>query len=195
MASSSSNSFQKAAYLEIIIGPMFSGKTGFLVDIYRKAKFCNNNIVVVNYIGDKRYSQTELSTHDKVMIPCIQIEELSQLDMNFKDQITKAEIILINEGQFFKDLFKWVSNLVENTNKRIYVCGLDGDFKQNKFGEILDLIPISDKTTKLNALCAVCKDGTPAPFSFRCSKETQQTLIGSDNYIPVCRKCKIQLTI
>ena len=194
MTSSSINK-PKASYLEIILGPMFSGKTGFLVDIYRKAKFCNNKVIVINYIEDTRYSLTELSTHDKVMIPCIQTKTLCELNVNFKDKIDQAEIILINEGQFFKDLFKWVSNLVETTNKRIYVCGLDGDFKQEKFGEILDLIPISDKTRKLNALCAVCKDGTPAPFSFRCSQEKEQMVIGSDNYIPVCRKCKRKLSV
>jgi thymidine kinase len=74
-------------------------------------------------------------------------------------------------------------------NKKIYVSGLDGDFQQNKFGSLLDLIPHCDKVTKLNSLCGICKDGTSAIFSKRITSDTDQTLVGVDNYIPVCRKC------
>ena len=52
-------------------------------------------------------------------------------------------------------------------NKIIYVSGLDSDFKLNKFGRMLDLIPICDKVTKLNAFCAICKDGTAGIFTKR----------------------------
>ena len=76
-----------------------------------------------------------------------------------------------------------------NNNKKIYICGLDGDFQRNKFGQILDLIPLCDKVTKLTSLCSICKNGAPGIFSMRLSTEKQQTLVGSDNYVPVCRKC------
>ena len=82
--------------------------------------------------------------------------------------------------------------MLDTTKKHIYVCGLDGDSKRNKFGQILDLIPLSDKVTKLTAICGICKDGTPAIFSLRCSKELEQKVIGTDNYIPVCRNCYIK---
>ena len=74
-------------------------------------------------------------------------------------------------------------------NKKIYICGLDGDFNRNKFGTLLDLIPLCDKVNKLTAMCSLCKNGTPGIFSLRLSTETDQTIIGSENYIPVCRKC------
>ena len=74
-------------------------------------------------------------------------------------------------------------------NKRVYICGLDSDFERKKFGQILDLIPLCDKVNKLTSLCSQCKDGTPGIFSMRLTSEKQQTLVGSDNYIPVCRKC------
>ena len=74
-------------------------------------------------------------------------------------------------------------------NKRVYIAGLDGDFTRKKFGQILDLIPMCDKVTKLTALCSLCKDGTQGIFSMRLTKETQQMVIGSDNYLPVCRSC------
>ena len=100
----------------------------------------------------------------------------------------KAEVILINEGQFFTDLYEVVDDMLQK-GKKIYVCGLDGDFKRNRFGQILDLIPLCDKVTKLTSLCSICKNGTPGIFSKRITTEKEQTIVGSDNYIPVCRMC------
>ena len=73
--------------------------------------------------------------------------------------------------------------------KKIYICGLDGDFERKKFGQILNLIPLCDKVTKLTSLCSLCKNGTPGIFSKRITSEKKQTVVGSDNYIPVCRSC------
>jgi thymidine kinase len=83
---------------------------------------------------------------------------------------------------------EFVKNLLDK-NKKIYVCGLDGDFKRQKFGNILDLIPLCDKVEKLSSLCAICRDGTPGIFSQRISLEKEQTVVGANNYIPVCRNC------
>jgi thymidine kinase len=97
-------------------------------------------------------------------------------------------VILINEGQFFPDLFEFVNSLLLE-RKKVYICGLDGDFERKKFGSILELIPLCDKVTKLTSLCSLCRDGTPGIFSMRLTQETEQTVVGSENYIPVCRKC------
>ena len=67
------------AYLELIIGPMFSGKTSRLVDIYKQCKFCNIRVAVVNHCIDDRYHDTLLSTHDNVMIPCIKTDTLTNI--------------------------------------------------------------------------------------------------------------------
>ena len=98
----------------------------------------------------------------------------------------KADIIGINEGQFFEDLVTAVKILI-GKNKKVYVSGLDGDFQQQKFGHILDLIPICDKVTKLRAICHYCKDY--GIFTKRLSNETAQKVIGVDNYVSVCRQC------
>jgi hypothetical protein len=103
-------------------------------------------------------------------------------------QIRRATVILINEGQFFLDLYECVIDMLKE-KKQVYICGLDGDFERKRFGSILELIPICDNVTKLKALCSLCKNGTPGIFSLRLSNEKQQMLIGSDNYIPVCRNC------
>jgi thymidine kinase len=172
------------AYLELFIGPMFSGKTSRLVDIYKQCQFCNIPVAVINHSIDTRYHDTMLSTHDKVMIPCIKTNCITDI----LDILTNPQVIIINEGQFFDDLYTTVVSLLSK-GKKIYVGGLDGDFERKKFGQILDLIPMCDKVTKLTSLCSICKNGTPGIFSKRLTMETEQTIVGSDIYIPVCRTC------
>ena len=201
------SSHHKTAYLEIILGSMYAGKTSRLVEIYKQCKFCSIPVVVINHSFDTRYEDEEdeslLSTHDKVKIPCIKTEKLFNIWSDYiyleeditniprikdKFKIATSEVILINEGQFFPDLEEFVKTLLKN-DKKVYVCGLDGDFERKKFGQILDLIPLCDKVTKLTSLCSICKNGTVGIFSKRISTETEQTVVGTDNYIPVCRNC------
>lgn len=199
--SSVSSLMNAKGYLELIIGPMYSGKTSKLLEIYKQCKFCDISVCVINHSLDKRYHDSMLSSHDKVMVPCVNIENVYDLWFNdgeidltvFGDNINhklirKADVILINEGQFFNNLYHVVNDMLKN-NKVVYVCGLDGDFERKKFGEILDLIPLCDKVTKLTSLCSLCKNGTPGIFSMRISDEKEQTVIGSENYLPVCRNC------
>jgi thymidine kinase len=180
------NSHQSTGYLEIFVGPMYSGKTSKLLEIYKQYQFCNIPIEVINYSEDTRYHETMLSSHDKVMIPCIQTLEIANVINH--EKIQKAEVILINEGQFFQDLVPCVSKLLDQ-KKKVYVSGLDSDFERKKFGYLLDLIPTCDKVTKFHSFCSLCRDGTAAIFSLRLTQEKEQKVIGSDNYIPVCRYC------
>jgi thymidine kinase len=193
---------KSSAYLEIIVGSMFSGKSSALVEVYKKCNFCKINVAVINHSIDNRYDDELMSTHDKVKIPCIKAERLmdvyiEHLNMESNEEIPRikdkykvgiSEVILINEGQFFPDLEEFV-RLMLARGKKIYVCGLDGDFERKKFGQILDLIPLCDKVTKLTSLCSICKDGTPGIFSKRITNEKEQTVVGFTNYIPVCRSC------
>ena len=188
-------------YLELIIGPMFSGKTTELLEIYKKCKFCSIPVSIINHTCDKRYHDTMVSSHDKIMAPCLQANNLNDIWLNngfiesgkqsdnYAHKLLRtSDVILINEGQFFTDLYEVVVDMLKN-NKKVYVCGLDGDFERKKFGSILELISLCDKVTKLTSLCSICKDGTPGIFSMRLSEETEQTVVGDENYIPVCRKC------
>jgi thymidine kinase len=194
-------SFTSSGYLELIIGPMYSGKTSKLLEIYKQCKFCEISVSIINHSLDKRYHDTMLSSHDKVMVPCINTDNLHNLwfnngmvdlhqliDNSDYKKVRNSDVLLINEGQFFPDLYDVVYDMLKN-NKTIYVCGLDGDFERKKFGQILDLIPICDNIMKLSSLCSICKNGTPGIFSMRITKDKQQTVIGSENYLPVCRLC------
>jgi len=182
----------KHGYLELIIGPMFSGKTSKLIEIYKQCKFCNMSVVIINHSLDTRYHETMVSNHDKIMAPCLQASELNELwsksTNTNTNELKQTNIILINEGQFFPDLYEVVIDMLKH-KKHIYICGLDGDFERKKFGGIIDLIPLCDKVTKLTSLCSKCKNGTPGIFSMRLTCEKTQTVVGSTNYIPVCRNC------
>ena len=190
-------------FCEIIYGPMKSGKTSRLLQLYKQFQFCEIPVMVINHCMDKRYSDTLLSSHDKLMIPCINTYTLTELVDVTKDlfhtgtgtstgthiqEFLKSQVILINEAQFFGDIVPWVTIAVEKYKKHVYVCGLNSDFRRKPFGTWLELELICDKVTQLTSWCGFCKK-REALFSHRISYETDTIVIGSDNYIPVCRKC------
>ena len=179
-----------SGYLEIAIGPMFSGKTTWLTNLHKQCTFCNMRVVVVNFAGDTRYTAAEdalLSTHDRTMIPCVMCATIEELETQHADEVAAADVLLINEGQFFGDIMTVLQFV--GAGKRVYICGLDGDFEKKRIGALLDLIPHCDKVRKLTSLCSLCRNGKEAIFSFRTTAETDQIVIGSDNYIPLCRAC------
>ena len=178
---------KKNGSLTLIIGPMFSGKTSTIIELHRKYNFSKIPNIVINYAEDNRYSDTMLSTHDKIMVPCMNTLKLS--DVMTQQTINNYDVFLINEGQFFDDIYDCVIQLVEKYNKTVYVCGLDGDFKRNGFSQIMKLIPLCDDIIKKKSICKGCEDGTNAIFSHRVSNEKQVKVIGSNNYIPLCRNC------
>ena len=177
-------------FLELVIGPMFSGKTLFLINKFNELNDNGESVLVINHNLDNRYSYTNIVAHNG---KCMPISIMAEKLMDIKcDDYKNCQNILINEGQFFPDLFEFTKKLLVE-NKYIYISGLDGDFKQKKFGQILDLIPICDKITKLNAKCSLClkkEIDTKAIFSHRLIESQDTILIGSsESYIPICRKC------
>ena len=179
----------ETGYLGIVLGPMYSGKTSRLLSLYKQYKFCNIPIAVVNFAEDTRYSNNMLSTHDKNMIPCFMKNTLTEAFPFDGEEIKKYKVFLINEAQFFPDIVKWVKQAISSKHKKIvHISGLDGDFKRNIFGNWLDLIPYCDTVEKLTSICCLCKNA-PALFSHRLTDQKEQKIIGSDSYIPLCRKC------
>ena len=187
---------QNYGYLEVIMGPMFSGKTSKLIDIHKQYSFCNIPVLVVNHADDNRYDKDQLCTHDGKKIDCEKWNTLSDFMSHHAVQLMDESplAILINEGQFFSDLYSSVKRLIGLYNKHVYVCGLDGDFKRETFGQMLDIIPLCDKVYKLHSLCIKCKNGNRAIFSHRIvhdldNEDVQKVVGSSETYIPVCRKC------
>tara|TARA_X000000950_G_C13485683_1_gene485640 strand:- start:15 stop:554 length:540 start_codon:yes stop_codon:yes gene_type:complete len=169
-------------YLKVILGPMFSGKTTALMDIYEKVN--KQRVIVINHAFDNRYDINYLCNHNGRKIQCEKVNDLFEFCKKNKNEY---DIFLINEGQFFENLYKTVLMLVENENKHVVVCGLDGDYQRKPMGEIINLIPISDEIVKLKSNC---RCGNKAIFTSRMINEKKQMLVGgSDMYEPLCRKC------
>ena len=169
--------------IELIYGPMFSGKSTELLRRMRRYKMTYHKCIVIKYRKDDRYSDDCMSTHDLQMMKAIACEKLSEV----KGLMEKYSVIGIDEGQFFPDLTDFCEDLATNHNKIIIVAALDGTFQRKPFNTT-DLIPLAESITKLNAVCQIClKD---ASFSKRLGSETEVEVIGgSDKYIAVCRKC------
>jgi thymidine kinase len=172
--------------LSIIMGNMFSGKTSELIRRLKRLKVIGKNILVVNSAKDTRSPEQVLKTHDNVKFNCLKVYDL--FDIINKPEFDAADIIAIDEAQFFPRLKKFVDCCL-HVNKSVILAGLDADSFQCKFGELLDCVPIACDVTKLSALCMRCNDGTPGPFTKRIVDDTTLELIGgSDMYIAVCRE-------
>ena len=175
--------------IDIITGCMFSGKSTELIKIINKYKILNKEIIAINHSKDDRYGKNSIITHNKLKVECISIDSLMKIKTNKEYGYDRCDVIVIEEAQFFEDLYNFVIDAADKDHKIVIVAGLDGDSNREIFGDILRLIPLCDTITKLSALCVVCQDGTPANFSKRIVDIKGQELIGSNKeYIPVCRK-------
>tara|TARA_B110000495_G_C22943934_1_gene552471 strand:+ start:393 stop:1004 length:612 start_codon:yes stop_codon:yes gene_type:complete len=173
--------------IHLVLGPMYSGKSSELIQIIKKYKLLGIEIMTINHSFDTRYGSNKIVTHDGNDVECVQTDNLMSLKDN--PNYIKSKVIVIEEGQFFTDLFDFVIHCCYTDNKRVYIAGLNGDFQKKSMGDILKLIPQCDSLVKLSALCMECKDGTLAHFSKRIIDNTNDIVIGSvDTYIPVCRK-------
>ena len=173
--------------LQLFIGPMYAGKSTELIRLINRFKCLGKNVLVINHVFNNRYGSSSLTTHNKEMVDnCIILEKLSALE---NDVLMNNDVIIIEELQFFTDAFEEVIKWCDIYNKIVICAGLDGDFMKNPFGDVLKLIPHSDKITKLSALCKRCGNGTLAHFSKRITDNNEKTLVGSnDLYEAVCRK-------
>lgn len=176
--------------LEIVVGPMFSGKSSRIVSIVSRYSALKVPILVIKHSADNRYSASEVATHDNRRAPCISVSNLESIDRDFLD---KYNVIIVEEAQFFKKLVEFVVYTVDLLRKNVFLVGLDGDFNRKPFGEILHCIPLADRVEKLNALCVRCAGNgkeADALFTFRdIPEETQMVVGGADIYRALCREC------
>jgi thymidine kinase len=181
--------------LDLIIGPMFSGKTSALISALKKYNFLGVPCVAYKPVIDDRKGDDEfIYSHDGAKMEAIRTATLmSHITSTY---FLSSKVIMIEEGQFFPDLYEFVALAVEQHKKSVLVAGLDGDRFRMPFGQILDLIPIADTITKLKSICVPCNDGTPALFSYSDSKSTDTILVaGSDLYMPLCRSHYLSYTL
>lgn len=178
--------------IDLVLGNMFSGKSSEILKRLIVYHDLGLKVLYINSILDNR-SETTFSTHNKIIgtIPfdSVKVEKL------IYSNIDPYDVIAIDEASFFPDLLQCVLNWVEKHRKILIVGGLNGSYKREPFGQILDLVPYADTITKLSSFCSLCKDKNrtikPAPFTLRTVSNTTDNILvgGKDTYLPVCRDC------
>jgi len=180
--------------LELLVGPMFAGKSSALQSIVKRHQSLGWNMLVLNHSSDIRYgTSSSVINHDKQVVPAVSVKEL--IPMLKKSEFLYAQLIVIDEAQFFDDLFDFVITALDVYEKHIVVVGLDGNAERKPFGQIGSFLPLCDKITKLTAFCAYCKDGTAAIFTYAKDEDAASAAssgtpcVGTgDAYVPLCRK-------
>lgn len=179
--------------LDILIGPMFAGKSSTLLSLVSRHAAIGNPVLVIKHASDTRYpdSETNVVTHDGRHAMCVSTTDLYSV----LDHVSAVQVVIVDEAQFFTGLVPFVRRVVDDLGKNLYLIGLDGDFHREPFGEILTCIPLADRVQKLTAFCRSCADGTPGLFSSRRrgSAVVDQVLVGgSDVYETLCRTCYLR---
>jgi thymidine kinase len=189
--------------LDILLGSMMAGKTSALLRQLTQLSEMGLSVLYINHISDNR-DDTPFSTHSPLLknqqldITTIRTNNLSEIPEAHFDGF---DVIGIDEAQFFdQHLVNFVKNLVDIHKKYVIVVGLDGNFRREKFGYILDLIPLADNVTKLHAYCKRCAEHKKllvnALFSHYTAADTNDTVIvgGAEKFEAVCRECYLELT-
>jgi len=174
----------KAGWVEVICGSMFSGKTEELIRRLNRAIIAKQAVCVFKPTIDVRYDKNKVVSHNQNAMNSITVSQAHQILELAKDY----EVIGIDEAQFFdKELVKIVLELARN-GKRVVLAGLDMDFEAKPFGVMPDLMALAEFVSKEHAICANC--GGLASFSFRLSDSQETILLGEQQvYEPRCRAC------
>ena len=165
--------------LELIIGPMYSGKSTELIRKVKHLTSIGMKCLVINHSNDTRVEGDFVQTHDGDQFQAIKTDDILLVPTRTYD------VIAIDEGQFFHNLKTAVHFMVKRGNF-VIVAGLSGNYEMKKFGEMLDLIPIAENVIFKHAVCTKCQK--EASFTKRIGHQTQTVLVDCQ-YTSVCRQC------
>jgi thymidine kinase len=175
---------KETGWIEVIAGCMFSGKTEELIRRLRRAKIAKQNVKIFKPKIDTRFSDNSIVSHSEQSLPSVLIDDIKDIITLGKD----AQVIGIDEAQFFSNDIIYVCNELANNGKRIIVAGLDQDFKGIPFEPMPQLLSIAEYITKTLAICVVC--GNPADKTQRKTTSGERVIVGAaDVYEARCRKC------
>jgi thymidine kinase len=177
-------SSEKRGWIEVVCGSMFSGKTEELIRRLKRAQIANMKVEVYKPTTDTRYDKTKVVSHDANTIASTPVDKAIDILMLAEN----ADVIGIDEAQFFDEEVISVCETLVSQGKRVIVAGLDMDYLGKPFGPMPQLLSIADFITKLHAICVQC--GHLANVSYRTSTEEGTVVLGEkNNYEPRCRIC------
>ena len=176
--------YHKKGWIEVICGSMFSGKTEELIRRINRAKIANLKVEIFKSAVDTRYHETEIVSHNSTTIQSTPVASSLNILLMMQD----ADVIGIDEAQFFDNEIVYVCETLAQKGIRVIVAGLDMDYLGKPFGPMPGLMAIAEYVTKVNAICMVC--GDLATHTYRKSSENSLVMLGEkDSYEARCRKC------
>lgn len=171
-----------SGWIEVICGPMFSGKTEELIRRLKRAKIARLKVEIFKPMIDTRYDEERVVSHDANFIHSTPVESSSNIELLADD----CDVVGIDEAQFFDDGIADVCNHLANRGIRVIVAGLDLDYTGVPFGPMPNLLCTAEYVTKLHAICT--HTGDIAHFSYRKSTDEKQVMLGEqEEYEPVSR--------
>lgn len=181
-------------WLEVVTGSMFSGKSEELIKRLRRSKYARQKVVAFKHASDVRYDDAKLASHSQSFIEGVPVASVEEMKKIFFEKYSDAQVIGIDEVQFFgSTVVKFCEDLAD-MGKRVIVAGLDKDFKGEPFKPMDELLARAEYVDKFQAICAVC--GNPATVSQRLIDgepayyDDPIVLVGAtESYEPRCRKC------
>ncbi|MCH7773794.1 MAG: thymidine kinase [Bacteroidetes bacterium] len=171
-------------WIEVITGCMFSGKTEELIRRLRRAQIAKQQVKIFKPKIDTRFADDSIVSHSEQSLPSIQIKDINDALESSDD----AQVIGIDEAQFFSEDIINVCTELADKGKRVIVAGLDQDYRGIPFEPIPHLLAIAEYITKSLAICVEC--GNPADKTQRKTTSSERVIVGaSDIYEARCRKC------
>jgi thymidine kinase len=175
---------RKRGWIEVVCGSMFSGKTEELIRRIRRAVYAKQKVEIFKPEIDVRYDEEKVVSHNENAINSIPIQNSAQILLMLND----AEVVGIDEAQFFDSELVNVCNELASRGIRVIVAGLDMDFQGKPFGPMPQLMAVAEYVTKVHAICMGC--GELAYVSHRTIDSNKLVLLGeTDSYEPLCRHC------
>lgn len=175
---------RETGWIEVVTGCMFNGKTEELIRRLRRAKIAKQKVVIFKPKIDTRYSDNSIVSHSEQSLPSILIEDAKEI----LDLVDDAQVVGIDEAQFFSSNLVEICNKLADQGKRVIVAGLDMDYRGIPFEPMPQLLSIAEYITKSLAICVVC--GNPADRTQRKTASSERVIVGAtDLYEARCRKC------
>jgi thymidine kinase len=170
--------------IEVVCGPMFSGKTEELIRRVKRAQIARQKVQIFKPAIDNRYHETEVVSHSSLSIEATPVGSSVEILQKVYDS---TRVVAIDEVQFFDENITIVVEKLARRGVRVIMAGLDQDYMGKPFGPMASLLAIADSVNKIHAICTVC--GAPAPKTFRKDpKNSAQVLVGeTDLYEARCR--------
>ena len=169
-------------WIEVVTGCMFSGKTEELIRRLNRARYATQKVVMYKPAVDTRYAVDDVVSHSDNRYPCRPVQAASDILRLVND----AQVVGIDEAQFFDATLVDVVERLANDGRRVIVAGLDQDFRGQPFGPIPGLMAVAEYVTKTMAVCMVC--GSPANRSQRLVQRDDQVVLGAtETYEARCR--------